>query len=296
MHRPNFWPKGLFGAPRRARGAPFAVDRLRGLPRGRDGAGAAGGGVRAPCDTAPKMSALRCYPPYTFFELQLGKVYLQTPAAILPAEAPATLGHLLPDALLAAKRRMVRVVTRMPRWLKLQPVVDVTTRYANAIRIHPSPDTHSHHTAVPRTRRRPPAFPRRALRLGVAKRAAAMHSPSRASFFASAAAQPATALRLVFPRANVAAELSQKRRAHALDDGTHTLSRAAAITDSRRGLHSARALRRASDRKGRFCPRISLSIVGSDPGRTRAGVCGPACSFAQLLRRRLRPLLLCQHP
>ena len=42
------------------------------------------------------MSALRCYPPYTFFELQLGKVYLQTPAAILPRRGPGDSGRYSP--------------------------------------------------------------------------------------------------------------------------------------------------------------------------------------------------------
>ena len=110
VHRPNFWPKGLCGAPRRSRGAPFAVDRLRGLPRGRDGAGAAGGGVRAPCDTAPKMSALRCYPLFTFFTLQLGKVYLQTPAAILPRRGPGEAGQHSSALDSCPRRRMVHVV------------------------------------------------------------------------------------------------------------------------------------------------------------------------------------------
>ena len=42
------------------------------------------------------MSALRCYPLFTFFTLQLGKVYLQTPAAILPRRGPGEAGQYSP--------------------------------------------------------------------------------------------------------------------------------------------------------------------------------------------------------
>jgi hypothetical protein len=35
-------------------------------------------------------------PPFTFFTLQLGKVYLQMPAAILPRRGPGEAGHYSP--------------------------------------------------------------------------------------------------------------------------------------------------------------------------------------------------------
>ena len=113
VHRPNFWPKGLCGAPRRSRGAPFAFDRLRGLPRGRDGAGAAGGGVRAPCDTAPKMSALRCYPLLSLFSSATWQSLPSNASRDLAPPRPRRGRPVLPDARLAANRHLVHVVTRM---------------------------------------------------------------------------------------------------------------------------------------------------------------------------------------
>ena len=76
---------------------------------------------------------------------------------------------------------------------------------------------------------------------------AAMHSPSRASFFASAAAQPAISSATRFSTSEASPPNCLKSAGRMRSTyGTHTLSRAAAITDSRRGLHSARALRIAA--------------------------------------------------
>ena len=133
----------------------------------------------------------------------------------------------------------------MPRWLKLQPqwvdhdyTLDTITPSASSVA------RHTHITQPCRARGDGlSAFPRRALRLGVAKpRGDALTEP-RILLRLRGGAAGDKLLRPRVDKRDVAAELSQKRRAHAFDDGTHTLSRAAAITDSRRGLHSARALR-----------------------------------------------------
>ena len=80
----QFLAQGPFRAPRRSRGAPFAVDRLRGLPRGRDGAGqpeVSSGAVRH----GAKNVSPALLPLHHFFRLQLGKfTFKRQPRSCLP--------------------------------------------------------------------------------------------------------------------------------------------------------------------------------------------------------------------
>jgi hypothetical protein len=110
-------------------------------------------------------------------------------------------------------------VTRMPRWLKLQPqwvdhdyTLDTITSSASSVA------RHTHITQPCRARGDGlTAFARRALRLGVAKpRGDALTEP-RILFCLRGGAALSEFRDSCFHERSVAAELSQKRRAHAFD-------------------------------------------------------------------------------
>ena len=232
MHRPTFGP----GPFRRAAagGRSFRGRWAARLPRGRDGAGAAGGGVRAPCDTAPKMSAPRCYPLH-FFRAATWQSLPSNASRDLAPPRPRRLWSLFPTLY----------------WL------------ANAMRGCDA-NINKAHTGGGLTRRvlcRHPHHPSLACVTRSRARGTASGIPLRPAWASlnlaatlteprilfAAAAQPAinSATRFSTSEASPPNCLKSAGRMRSTN-GTHTLSRAAAITDSRRGLHSARALRIAA--------------------------------------------------
>ena len=158
-------------------------------------------------------------PPLHFFRAATWQSLPSNASRDLAPPRPRRLWPLLPDARLAAKRRMVHVVTRMPRWLKLQPqwvdhdyTLDTITPSASSVA------RHTHITQPCRARGDGPAtLPRRTLTLSFTKRRRdALPEPRILLCFRSGAA--GDQLRdSCFHERSVAAELSQKRRAHAFD-------------------------------------------------------------------------------
>ena len=218
---------------------------------------------------AKNVSPALLPPTFTFFELQVGKVYLQTPAAILPRRGPGEAGQHSSALDSCPRRHLVHVVTRMSKQggtLRVVVFCDYTLDT-----ITPSASSVARHRHITQPRRAGSdgltAFPRRTLTLSFTKRRRDAVAELRVLLrFCSGAAGN----KLRRPRINkrdVAAELSQKRRAHAVDvRHANALARRGHDGFSERPAFRSRAAhRRALVARARFAHAFRNRLLAATP-------------------------------